>query len=202
MYNNSPPSTFHTLFCYTEGMNPGKNNDAQNDQAALESIEHELYNPKAKNYNGDVHHVKSRRSLALPASWGDESPLIVKAQEGKSTLFGTKLLLFATLFFLIALGFSAWRVMSLRNVVSATNIDMTAVITPYIEGGELTPLTLTLRNRNTASLEEASVTLLYKQGSGSLDEQEKRQEKTKHMVGGYQNDIANSECVSESQYGL
>ena len=158
-------------------MNPGKNNDAQNDQAALESIEHELYNPKAKNYNGDVHHVKSRRSLALPASWGEGSPLIVKASEEKSTLFGTKLLLFATFFFLIALGFSVWRVMSLRNIVSATNIDMTAVITPYIEGGELTPLTLTLRNRNTAALEEASVTLLYKQGSGSLDEQEKKQEK-------------------------
>jgi hypothetical protein len=88
-----------------------------------------------------------------------------------------KLLLVATLLLFAALAFSFWRVVSLRNVVSSANIDMTADITPYIEGGEATPLILTLRNRNTSQLESVSVTLLYKQGNGSQDEQEKIQEK-------------------------
>ncbi len=158
-------------------MNPSINNDANNDEAALLSIEHELYDPKAKNHDTEVHHVKSHRSLDLPASWGQEAPLIVKTAEEKGSSFGTKLLLFATLFFLATLAFSAWRVMSQRNVVSATNIDMTPTIETYIEGGELTPLTLEIRNRNTVPLESASLTLLYKQGNGSLDEQEKKQEK-------------------------
>ncbi len=158
-------------------MNPSHNDDRNNDQAALESIEHELYDPKAKGYGPEVHHVKSHRSLDLPASWGEEAPLIVKTAEDKGSLFGTKLLLFATLFFLVMLGFSAWRVMSQRNVVSSSNIDMTPTIEAYIEGGELTPLTLDIRNRNTVPLESASVVLTYKQGSGSLDEQEKKQEK-------------------------
>lgn len=158
-------------------MNPSQNDDRNNDQAALESIEHQLYDPKRKDQDGEVHRVKSHRSLDLPASWGEEAPLIVKGKDEKGTSFGLKLLLAATLFFLITLGFSAWKVMSLRNVVSASNIDMTVEITPFVEGGELTPLSLTVRNRNTAPLESARITMSYKQGSGSLDEQEKKQEK-------------------------
>ena len=158
-------------------MNQPYNNEADNDQAALDSIEHELYNPKAKIHDAEVHHVKSKRSLDLPSSWGQETPLIIKTEEERGLSFGSKLLFVATLFFLVMLGFSAWRVVSLRNVVSSSNIDMTPTITPYVEGGEVTPLSLSVRNRNTVSLESASVTLLYKQGSGSQDEQEKKQEK-------------------------
>jgi hypothetical protein len=89
--------------------------------------------------------------------------------------------------------------MSLRNVVSATNIDMTPTITPYIEGGELTPLALTVRNRNTVPLEETSVTLMYKQGSGSMDEQEKKQEK-KELGTINSNDVKNLD-FNVSLYG-
>lgn len=158
-------------------MNPSQIDDVNNDQAMLDSIEHELYDPKFKNNGSEVHHVKSRRSLDLPASWGEEAPLIIKTKEDAGFSFGTKLLVLSTIILLLALGFSTWRVMSLRNVVSATNIDMEADISQYIEGGEQTPLIVTLRNRNTANLESASVTLLYKQGNGSQDEQEKVQEK-------------------------
>ncbi len=158
-------------------MNPSLNDDKNNDQAALDSIEHQLYDPKVKVLPMEVHHVTSKRSLDLPASWGEEAPLIVKGKEESGGSFGAKLLLFSTIILLLALGFSAWRVMSLRNVVSAANIDMEAEITPYIEGGELTPLVFTIRNRNTAALQETKVTLLYKQGNGSQDEQEKVQEK-------------------------
>jgi uncharacterized repeat protein (TIGR01451 family) len=157
-------------------MNP-QDYDKNNDQAAILSIEHELYDPKAKVPTTEVHRLKSKRSLALPSSWGDEAPLIVKGEEEKGMSFGTKLLIIATIILMCALGFSVWRVMSLRNVVSAANIDMQADITPYIEGGEQTPLSVTLRNRNTAPLENGKITLLYKQGNGAQDEQEKKEEK-------------------------
>ena len=157
-------------------MNP-QENDKDNDQAAILSIEHELYDPKAKAHTTEVHHLKSRRALDLPSSWGNETPLIVKGEVENGISFGMKLLIVATIILLCALGFSTWRVMSLRNVVSAANIDMQADITPYIEGGEQTPLSFTLRNRNTAPLENGKITLLYKQGNGSQDEQEKKQEK-------------------------
>lgn len=163
--------------CYTVGMSPSNNDDKNNDQAAIESIEHQLYDPKAKLEKSEFHRTASRRSLDLPSSWGDENPLMSKGEEEKGVSFGTKLLLVSTIVLLAALGLSLWRVMSLRNVVSAANIDMSADITPYVEGGEQTPLVFTLRNRNTANLEDANITLLYKQGNGSQDEQEKKQEK-------------------------
>lgn len=146
-------------------------------ESALDSIEHELYDPRAKMKNAKIHEVRSHRDIVLPSSWGGDDPVIKKGKEDKGVSFGAKLLLLSVIFLFGALGFSAWRVMSLRNVVSATNIDMTADITPYIEGGEATPLILTLRNRNISQLENAHVTLLYKQGNGSQDEQEKIQEK-------------------------
>ena len=147
------------------------------EESALESLEHQLYDPKAKIDGSEIHRTREHRALDLPTSWGEDAPIIVKREEDTRFSFGTKLLLVSTVLLVIALAFTAWRVISLRNVVSAVNIDMTADITPYVEGGESTPLILTLRNRNTSELQSASVTILYKQGNGSQDEQEKIQEK-------------------------
>ncbi len=148
------------------------------DDSALDSIEHELYNPKAKVQGTQIHHVRGERELSLPTSWGSEdTPLLKKGADNRGISFGAKLLLISTLFLFIALAFTAWRVVSLRNVVSSNNIDMLADVTPFIEGGESTPLVVTIRNRNLSTLENVKVTLLYKQGSSSLDEQEKVQEK-------------------------
>ena len=157
-------------------MLPSKNN-RNNESSALDSIEHELYDPKVQVDALEMHHTKNRRAVDLPTSWGEDAPILVKGDVEKGFSFGTKLLLISTLFLIVALSFAAWRVFSLRNVVSASNIDMTADITPFIQGGEVTPLILTLHNRNVSQLLEARVTLLYKQGNGSQDEQEKVQEK-------------------------
>lgn len=146
--------------------------------SALDTIEHELYDPKVKVGTTEIHHVRGERELSLPTSWGNEdSPIITRAQDSGKLSFGTKVLLFSLILLFISLSFTAWRVISLRNVVSSNNIDMTADVTPFIEGGEATPLVLTVRNRNLSTLEEVKVTLLYKQGSSSQDEQEKVQEK-------------------------
>ena len=147
------------------------------EESAIESIEHELYDPKIKINEAEIHHLKAHRALTLPTSWGDDAPILVHRDEEKGFSFGAKLLLFSTILLCIAVAFSVWRVVSMRNVVSAANIDITAEISPYLEGGESTPLFFSLQNRNTAALVDAKVTLLYKQGSGTQDEQEKIQDK-------------------------
>lgn len=146
-------------------------------ESALESLEHELYDPRKKMGDVVVHTAREQRVTDLPTSWGDEAPIIKEAHEEKGLSFGLKLLLLSSVVLFIAIGFTSWRVFSLRNVVSASNIDMSLDIVPYVEGGESTPLTFTLRNRNTSQLEDAVVTLMYKQGNGSQDEQEKIYEK-------------------------
>lgn len=147
------------------------------EESALDSIEHELYDPKIKINEAEIHHLRERRALTLPTSWGDDAPILVKREETTGFSFGTKLLLFSTFLLVVALAFSIWRVVSLRNVVSAENIDMTAEIASYVEGGEVTPLLFSIHNRNISPLQSVNVTLLYKQGDGPQDEQEKIQEK-------------------------
>ncbi len=150
---------------------------SKREESALDSIEHELYDPKIKINEAEIHHLRERRALTLPTSWGDDAPILVKREESDGVSFGTKFLFFSIALLAIALMFSIWRVMSLRNVVSAENIDMVSEVASYVEGGEVTPLSLTVHNRNTSGLQGVTVTLLYKQGDGPQDEQEKVQEK-------------------------
>ena len=149
----------------------------RNEESALDSIEHELYDPKKKLDDVTLHRVGGMRELNLPTSWGEDAPIIKKGEAEKGFSFGAKLLLVASVLLLAAVSFTAWRVLSSRNVVSSANIDMTADISPSIGGGEVTPLVVTLRNQNSAALQEASLTLMYKQGTGAQDEQEKIHEK-------------------------
>ncbi|MFA6608589.1 MAG: hypothetical protein WCT07_01625 [Candidatus Paceibacterota bacterium] len=149
----------------------------EKEESALDTAEHELYDPKKKIEDMSLHHVRDRRASELPTSWGEDAPIIKKIEEEEGFSFGAKFLLVSSIILLGALSFTAWRVLSSRNVVSSANIDMTSEITPYIEGGEATPLILTLQNRNTSPLQEVSLTLMYKKGTGAQDEEEKVIEK-------------------------
>lgn len=145
--------------------------------SALDAIEHELYDPKNKMEDVSLHRVRDRRALELPTSWGDNAPIITQGKEDEGLSLGVKVLIFSVLLLVLALSFTAWRIISSRNVVSGANIDMSLEIMPYVEGGEATPLNFTLLNRNTVPLQSASITLVYKKGTGSQDEQEKVHEK-------------------------
>ena len=145
--------------------------------SALDRIEHTLYDPKKKQDDFAMHQTRDRIAKELPSSWGDTSAIITKAEVKENISLGAKLLMLSCIFLIAALGFTAWRVLSSRNIVSSANIDMTLGIAPYIEGGEPTPLTVTITNRNQVALEQASLTLMYKQGNGAQDEEEKVNEK-------------------------
>jgi hypothetical protein len=152
--------------------------DTPNDEPnALEAMEQKLYDPKQKIENVSIHHVRDRIEKELPTSWGEDTPIIHPAEDKTGLSFGAKFLLGAVVLLIAALLFTSWRVLSSRNVVSEKNIDLNASTTPYVEGGVATPFVITLQNRNTVALEEASLTLMYKQGNGVQDEQEKVQEK-------------------------
>lgn len=145
--------------------------------SALDSAEHDLYDPRKKMEDMTPHHMRDRKSQELPTSWGDNTPIIIQAEQEKGFSFGARLLILSIFILIATLGFTAWKVMSLRNVVSPANIDMTADITPYVEGGESVPITLALSNKNASPLQNAVVTLIYEQGTGSQDEQAKVHEK-------------------------
>lgn len=149
--------------------------DPKEEKSALESLEEKLYDPQGKIENVSLHHVRDRKEKELPTSWSEDMPILRAAEEEPGLSFGAKFLLGAVLLLIFALSFTAWRVLSSRNVVSEKNIDLVFDVTPYIEGGEATPLSISLANRNEVELEDAVLTLMYKQGTGAQDEQEKVQ---------------------------
>ncbi|MFA5132178.1 MAG: hypothetical protein WC444_02510 [Candidatus Paceibacterota bacterium] len=149
----------------------------EQENSALDMVEHELNDPKNKMDDVIIHRVRDAKMRDLPASWGEQNAVIVGEKVDEGFSFGAKLLLVSSVLLLAALSFAAWRVLSSRNIVSGINIDMAAEISSSVEGGEVTPLTFTVRNRNTAAIEASTVTLTYKQGTGAQDEQEKVQVK-------------------------
>ncbi len=153
-------------------MNP---NDEE--KSAIDSLEQGLYNPKGKAEDLSYHHVRDRKEKELPTSWGEDTPIIKGAEDEGGLSFGAKFLIGSSVLLLFVILFTAWRVLSSGNIISDKNIDLNLSISPYIEGGEPTPLTVTLNNRNKVSLEVATLTLLYKQGTGAQDQEEKVQEK-------------------------
>lgn len=149
----------------------------EEDKSAIDALEQKLYDPKGKTEGVSYHHVRDRKEKELPTSWGEDTPIIKEAAEEKGLSFGAKLLIGSSALLLLVLLFTAWRILSSGNIISDKNIDLSLSIDPYIEGGEATPLTVMLNNRNKVALEAATLTLMYKQGAGAQDEQEKIQEK-------------------------
>lgn len=149
----------------------------ERNDSALDALEHELYNPKNKMEGDELHHVRDKRSLELPLSWGDNAPIITQGREEGGFSFGAKFLIVALLLLVASVSFASYRIMSSSNVVSSENIDMSIEMNPYVEGGESSPLSFSLLNRNTVPLQDAFIVIEYKRGAGSQDEEEKVYEK-------------------------
>lgn len=147
------------------------------DESAIDSLEQKLYDPRGKIDNVSFHHVRDRRELELPTSWTEDTPIIRPAEDTGGMSFGAKFLIGAVILLVLVLAFTAWRVLSSRNIVSEKNIDMVLDIVQYVEGGEPVPLALSITNKNQVELLEATLTLMYKQGTGAQDEEEKVQDK-------------------------
>ncbi len=156
-------------------MNPQEENK---DMHNIDDIEHSLYDPKENTDDFNLHHMQSHRGNDIPIDWGRNTQIITPASPNEGGYsFGTKVLFVAMGILCVVLAFTAWRVLSSRNVVSATSIDITIDSKSYVEGGEQTPFSVSVLNRNTIALDSAVLTVSYEKGVGSQDEQEKVYEK-------------------------
>ncbi len=166
----------------------------------IEDLEHKLYDPKENRGDVSYHRIENRRSEGLPTNWGQDLPIIQSTgkDEGGYSI-GTKVLFVAMGILCVVLAFTAWRVLSSRNVVSSASIDLTIDSKPYVEGGEATPFSVSVLNRNTTPLEEAVLTVSYEKGMGVQDEQEKVYEK--RVLGTISSNMLRKEDLMITLYG-
>ncbi|MEI6810542.1 MAG: hypothetical protein WCK60_00645 [Candidatus Nomurabacteria bacterium] len=156
-------------------MNPPEEN---NELHQIDNLEYKLYDPKQVGNETARHMISSRKEEEVKTNWVEITPIIKPIDEVETSYsFGTKILFFALIFLFAVLSFTAWRVLSSRNVVSVDNIDITLENKPYVDGGETTPFSVSVFNRNTSPLQEATITISYEKGIGALDEQQKVYEK-------------------------
>src|SRR3989344_2193077 len=88
------------------------------EESALDSIENELYDPKKKMDDVMLHRVRDKRMTELPSSWGNDTPIIRGVEDSQGLSFGAKVLSVSFVLLLISLSFTAWRILSSRNIVS------------------------------------------------------------------------------------
>jgi hypothetical protein len=146
-------------------------------KSSLEKLEGALYDRGREDVVPQVHGVRTVRNEDVPTSWGERTAAVAPAKEEKGLSFGAKFLLVSTALLVCAILFTLWRVVSLRNVVSSANIDIVVDSTPYIEGGENLPVSVSINNRNTIDLKEAVLSFSYDKGVGEAEEQQKITEK-------------------------
>jgi hypothetical protein len=175
--SSKPISTIETLATSAQHVESLTKPSEPPRQSALDRIEHTLYDPKKKQEDFVMHQSRDRVVKELPSSWVDNSEAVTATEEKEKMSFGVKLLIGSLVILFAALSFTAWRVLSSKNVVSSANIDLSLDIPPYVEGGESVPLFVKINNRNAVTLESSSITLMYKKGNGAEDEEEKVTEK-------------------------
>ena len=147
----------------------------------LDNLESRLNKPKLKDFGLHTHVLKRESGESekeIPLSWGNQGktdlPTVV---EEPSMSFGLKLFIGSLFLLLSVLGYTGYRVYSSNNTVSNANIDVMVSLSPYIVGGEITPMSIEVGNRNNISLQEAVLSISYKKGISSQNETEEISEK-------------------------
>lgn len=150
-------------------------------KSKLDRVEESLYDPKKQiSDTVPIHDAQTRRVGAIPTTWGEDTPMLTKETANVTDTglsFGAKMLILSLVVLLGVLGYSAWRILSSKNVVSSESIKITSDVKASVEGGEQVPVTVTVLNENAVPLQNAQLTLLYERGVGSSDEQQKVTEK-------------------------
>lgn len=145
----------------------------------LDTLENKLNKPKGFDSNFGPHSLKDgKNDKDVKYAWGKEGAIITPIHiEKNSVSFGVKLFFISVLLLVVSLSYTAYRVMSERNTVSSANIDVVLSLKPYVEGGEVVPLTIEIQNRNLLELQNSSVTVSYKKGFSSQNESEEIHER-------------------------
>ena len=149
------------------------------EEGSLDRFENKLFNPKVKISDVPQHHnLHNVETNELPTSWSDNNPgLATRKSSGWS--FGFSFLVLSLGVLLFAAIFASWNILQKRNVVSSENIDVVLQVKPYLEGGEASPLSIIIQNRNNVTLVDSEAVISYEKGSGGENQKEKINNKIK-----------------------
>lgn len=136
------------------------------EESVLRKASNELYttdrvSPRQRSFIHD-------KKIDAPDSWIASPSLIASSPMSKikkTTSWFKNIFLGSVVFFLIAVGISAYMFVGGVNTISSKNVSLEITTRSFVDGGELFPVTVTLVNNNRASLELATLVLAFPEGN-------------------------------------
>ncbi len=101
----------------------------------------------------------------VESKWGETELPEEKRKRALATKGYKRFLVFAILFFLIALGLAAFSFFRGAVTLSSKNVDLNILGNSFTAGGEELPVQIEISNRNSADLTNATLTLEYPKGA-------------------------------------
>ncbi len=154
------------MFCYTETMP----DDAHKDDSPIESLTQKLYTPGAESLTKLRRSGFHEKAYDIPPDFphDHEQPKVMKHISKHHTTIKW-FFVGAVIFFLATLSAAFFFLSGDRNIVSPQKIDI-AVSGPVISAsGDVLPLAIEIRNRNTTALQISDVIVEYPAGTRSPD---------------------------------
>lgn len=119
-----------------------------------------------------------REELHTEAAPAEVSPIAATTVSYNDTMitkrkqksFRTKIIAFGSLFFIAALGMSAFLMLRGGNTISGENITITVNGPIAVGGGDEVPVTVTVANQNAVAIESATLIVEYPRGTQSVTE--------------------------------
>lgn len=137
----------------------------------IEELKKRLYSQRGPSQGHESYELHDEEH-SVATDW--KAPEIHETMHKKKKPLLNKILIFALLFFVVAVGFAFYAIQSNYNAVSSKNIDITVSGPTSISAGDPLSLNVSVRNRNDVSLEGVKLMVEYPQGTrsvGSLGEE-------------------------------
>jgi hypothetical protein len=141
----------------------------EQDRHKIEDIKRHLYDPEdstsSRRREGVLHPINHE----IPSRWADEKKpedvTLSYAMKKPPTSIFKKFFIGAIIFFICALGFSAYTFYRQSPSVSNDKIDIAVLGNAFTKGGDELPLQVEITNRNNGALELANLVISYPRGA-------------------------------------
>jgi len=136
-----------------------------NDVGSLERARARLYQADAVQDSRAPFTVAGRNSV--PHEWGEELIMRTRASGKRHLHFAIMFFMIAVLFFLISLATASYFFFYGGNAVSVDKVSIEILGPATIAGGDTVPLSLTVTNKNSTALENATIEITFPNGTRS-----------------------------------
>ena len=130
----------------------------------IEDLKKKLYDPDYDESNSYRTGILHEQRHEVKEAWEKEETMNKPLKKPKMSIF-KKFFMISIIFFIGAVGYASYKFLLNDSTVTSNKIDLEVIGNSFTKGGEELPLQIEITNRNSASLELASLIVEYPKGA-------------------------------------